>query len=124
MNRIPVLLNRTSLTECINKIIHEFRPGVSAEVFRKKGSLPFDPTCIVSTETQDFSPIRQTDIGDSSRAIDFYLLTSIIWSFFEDRVNICATVTETIYGSPTDMVRGPAFKLCGNLDISSMPFFQ
>ena len=124
VNGIPVLLDGTSLTECIDKIIHEFRPSVSSEVFRNNGSLPVYPACIVSTETQDFSPIRQTDIGGSSRAIHLNSLTSIIWSFFEDHMNICATVTETIYGRPTDMVRGPAFELCGNLDRLIMPFFH
>ena len=122
MNGIPVLLDGTSLTECINKIIHEFRPGMSPEVFCKKGSLPVDPACIVSTKTQDFSPIRRTEIGDSSRAIHFNLLACIVWSFFKDHMNICATVTKTVYGSPTDMVRGPAFELCGNLDRLIIPF--
>ena len=124
VDRIPVFMYGTSLTECINKIVHEFRPGVSPEVFRKEGSLPFDPACIVSTETQDLPPIRQTDIGDSFRAIRFSMLTSIIWSFFEDHMNICATVAETVNGSATDMVRGPAFKLCGNLDKLIAPSFH
>ena len=51
VNCIPVLLDGSSLTECIDKIIHELRPGVSPEVFSKKRSLPFDPACIVGTET-------------------------------------------------------------------------
>ena len=97
MNRIPVLLDGSSLTECIDKIIHELRPGVSPEVLRKKSGLPFDPACVVSTETQDFSPVRQSGIGDSSKAIHFNLIASIMRSFFEDHMNICATVTEAVY---------------------------